>query len=305
MTVPGPVRPGRRGPRRVCAPGFREDVGDHQRPLFLLDHAGLPLSTVLEQLALLGGELVPVLRHAARPFSRGAGRAGPVGSQRGARDPRRRAQVTDGPTGGVDVAELSCLALNCSLKREGTSSTEVLLHQVLGVLADHDVAGDVVRVAALDVHPGVTSEPQGPGDDWPGLRERILAADIVLLGSPIWLGNPSSVCRRVLERMDAFLGETDDAGRMVTFGKVGGVAVTGNEDGAHNVIAQCYQGLADVGFTIPTNAATYWVGEAMGQVDYADLEEVPDAVASTTRMMATNLAHVARLLRAAPYPPPA
>lgn len=201
------------------------------------------------------------------------------------------------------MTDLTCLALNCSLKSSGPSSTERLLEQVLEALRSHGVAGEVVRAAALQVHPGVESEAQGPGDDRPALRERVLASDIVLLGSPIWLGNPSSVCRRVLERMDAFLSETDDEGRMVTFGKVGGVAVTGNEDGAHSVIAQCYQGLADVGFTIPTNAATYWVGEAMGSVDYLELDEVPEGVASMTSMMATHLAHVARLLRDHPYPP--
>lgn len=202
------------------------------------------------------------------------------------------------------MTDLTCLALNCSLKPSGPSNTDILLGQVLEALEARGVSGEVVRVAALDVQPGVVSDAVGPGDDWPALRERVLASDIVILGSPIWLGNPSSVCRRVLERMDAFLGETDDEGRMVTFGKVGGVVVTGNEDGAHQTIAQCYQGLADVGFTIPTNAATYWVGEAMHSVDFGDLDEVPDAVAATTAMMASNLAHVARLLRDHPFPPP-
>jgi multimeric flavodoxin WrbA len=199
---------------------------------------------------------------------------------------------------------LTCLALNCSLKADGPSNTDVLLRQTLDALATHDVDGEVVRVAALDVQPGVTSDAQGPGDDWPALRERILAADILLLGTPIWLGNPSSICRRVLERLDGLLSETDDEGRMVSFGRVAGVVVTGNEDGAHNVSAQCYQGLSDVGFTIPANATTYWVGEAMGSVDYGDLDEVPEKVATTTTMMATNLAHIARLLRSSPYPPP-
>ena len=89
---------------------------------------------------------------------------------------------------------------------------------------------------------------------------------------------------------------------MPTFGKVAGVVVTGNEDGAHNVIAQLYQGLSDCGFTIPTNAATYWVGEAMQSTDYADLDTPPDPVASTTKMVAANLVHVAGLLRKEPYP---
>jgi multimeric flavodoxin WrbA len=198
---------------------------------------------------------------------------------------------------------LTCLALNCTLKAEGPSNTDLLLRQTLDALTAHDVTGEVVLVAAHDVQPGVTSEAQGPGDGWPALRERVLAADVLLLGTPIWLGNPSSVCKRVLERMDAFISETDDEGRMLTFGKVAGVVVTGNEDGAHNVAAQLYQGLSDVGFTIPANAVTYWVGEAMGSVDYGDLDETPQKVEQTTRTMATNLAHVARLLRAQPYPP--
>jgi multimeric flavodoxin WrbA len=200
------------------------------------------------------------------------------------------------------MSQLTCVALNCSLKPDGPSNTDVLLRQVLDALEGHDVTTDLVRVAAHTVHPGVLSESQGPGDEWPALRERILAADIVILGTPIWLGNPSSICRRVLERMDAFLAETDDQGRMITMDKVAGVVVTGNEDGAHNAIAQCYQGLADVGFTIPTNAATYWVGEAMQPVDYGDLDETPEGVASATAMMASNLVHVARLLQEHPYP---
>jgi multimeric flavodoxin WrbA len=192
--------------------------------------------------------------------------------------------------------------LNCTLKAAGASSTLVLLEQLAAALEDRDVRTEHVRVAAHDVRPGVSVD-EGDGDAWPDIRSRILDADIVVVGSPIWLGNPSSVCRRVLERCDAFLGETDDGGRMPTFGKVAGVVVTGNEDGAHNVIAQVYQGLADCGFTIPTNAGVYWVGEAMGSTDYADLDEVPEGVAATTQTAATNLAHLARLLRGSPYPP--
>jgi multimeric flavodoxin WrbA len=200
------------------------------------------------------------------------------------------------------VSELTCLALNCSLKPDRPSNTQVLLDQLLAELGDRGVTSQTIRVAARNVAPGVEAD-MGGGDQWPEIRERILASDILVVGTPIWLGNPSSVARRVLERCDAFLSETDEAGRMVTMGKVAGVVVTGNEDGAHNAIAQIYQGLADVGFTIPTNAATYWVGEAMRSVDYGDLEETPENVASTTRMAASGLAHVARLLKEQPYPP--
>jgi multimeric flavodoxin WrbA len=198
---------------------------------------------------------------------------------------------------------LRCLAINCTLKASGPSSTQVLLDQAIEELQASGVVCSSVRAAALDIRPGVTDD-EGEGDAWPSIRDDLLASDILLLGTPIWLGGPSSVCRRVLERCDAFISQTDDHGRMVTFGKVAGVVVTGNEDGAHNVIAQLYQGLADCGFTIPTSAASYWVGEAMGSVDYRDLDEPPEKVAETTRMMATNLVHVARLLEAKPYPPP-
>lgn len=200
------------------------------------------------------------------------------------------------------MSDLTAIALNCSLKPEGPSSTQKLLDQLLEQLAEHDVSGEAVRVAAHDVKPGVEAD-MGDGDAWPAIRERILAADVLIVGTPVWLGNPSSVARRVLERCDAFIAETDEAGRMVTFGKVAGAVVTGNEDGAHACIAQIYQGLADCGFTIPQNAATYWVGEAMQPVDFADLDETPANIASTTAMAASSIAHVARLLKANPYPP--
>lgn len=201
-------------------------------------------------------------------------------------------------------APLTVIALNCSLKASDTpSSTDVLLGQVLAELSGQGVtvAGEVVRVATLNIKPGVTSD-EGEGDDWPALRSRILAADILLIGTPIWMGQPSSVCKRVLERMDAFLDETDDAGRMVSFGKVAAVCVVGNEDGAHHVCAELFQALNDVGFTIPATAGTYWVGEAMGSTDYRDLPEAPEQVASANAMLARNAAHLAGLLKSAQYP---
>ena len=143
----------------------------------------------------------------------------------------------------------------------------------------------------------------GPGDAWPALREQILGADILVMATPIWMGQPSSVTKRALERLDAELAETDDQGRMLTYGKVAAVAVVGNEDGAHHTSAELFQALNDVGFTLAPGAVTYWVGEAMGSVDYKDLDEVPEKVATTTTALASNAAHLARLLRATPFPP--
>lgn len=198
---------------------------------------------------------------------------------------------------------LTAIALNATLKTSanGASSTQSMLKLVLDQLARHGVAGEIVRLADHDIKPGVTSD-EGEGDAWPELRRRILAADILILGTPIWLGQPSSVCKRALERMDAFLSETDDEGRMVSYGRVAAVAVVGNEDGAHHVSAELYQALNDVGFTLAPNAVAYWVGEAMGSVDFQDLKTVPDKVSSTAAMLARNTVHLARLLKDNAYP---
>src|SRR6185295_9614292 len=137
---------------------------------------------------------------------------------------------------------------------------------------------------------------------WPALRKKLLAADILVMGTPIWLGQPSSVAKRVLERMDAFLDERDDRGRMPSYGKVAVVAVVGNEDGAHHCAAELFQALAEVGFTIPSGGVTYWVGEAMGDKDYKDLMRTPKVLREWTPMLASNAAHLARLLRDNVYP---
>jgi hypothetical protein len=109
----------------------------------------------------------------------------------------------------------------------------------------------------------------------------------------------------VLERLDAELAETDHEGRPGMTGKVALVAVVGNEDGAHHTIAACVQALNDVGFTVPANAGTYWVGEAMQGTDYNDLDHTPESTGRTSRTAACHAAHLARLLHDAPYPVPA
>ncbi len=112
----------------------------------------------------------------------------------------------------------------------------------------------------------------------------------------------SSLAKRVAERMDAFISETDDRGRMPSFGRIALVAVVGNEDGAHCVSAQLYQALSDVGWTVPALATAYWVGEAMGSVDFQDLPKIPDKVMETAAMAASNAAHLVGMLKERPYP---
>jgi multimeric flavodoxin WrbA len=202
-----------------------------------------------------------------------------------------------------DLLPLRALAINCTLKASPEPSS---CDRMLGLIADafdrHGVETTIVRAVDFDIAPGVTSD-EGAGDEWPAVREQVLDSQILVVGTPIWLGNPSSVCRRVLERLDAFLGETDDEGRMISVDRVGVAATVGNEDGAHNVSAQVFQGLNDVGFTIPAGAHAYWVGEAMGSTDFKDLAEVPDKVAETVDTLARNAAHLARLLADDGYPP--
>ncbi|MGN6376772.1 MAG: flavodoxin family protein [Sphingomonas sp.] len=196
------------------------------------------------------------------------------------------------------------IALNCTLKADPAeaSSTDAMIAVLARAFADHDVeVTETVRVAALDIKPGVTSD-EGDGDEWPGLRAKILAHDILILGGPIWMGQLGSVAKRVMERMDAFLSETDDQGRMPSYGKVVVPAIVGNEDGAHVSSAQIFQALNDVGFTVPAVATCYWVGEAMGSTDFKDLDETPEKVTKTAKMVAGNAAHLARLLKESPYP---
>ena len=198
----------------------------------------------------------------------------------------------------------TALALNGTLKSSNSSeksSTGKLLQLIAEEFKKHGVETETIRLADYDIKPGVTSD-EGGGDAWPQIREKILKADLLVLGTPIWLGQPSSVCKRALERMDAFLEETDDEGRMVSYGKVAAVAVVGNEDGAHHVSAELFQALNDVGFTVPANAVAYWVGEAMGSTNFVDLKRTPKAVQAMVSMLARNTAHLAGLLKRSQYP---
>ena len=197
---------------------------------------------------------------------------------------------------------LRVLALVCSLKPSpAPSSSELIARQVLDELGKRGATGEVVRVVDHDVKPGVEVD-MGEGDAWPAIREQLMAADILLISTPTWVGHMSSVAQRVLERLDGELSETDDAGRPLVTGKVAVTAVVGNEDGAHKITADLMQALDDIGFTLPAQGGTYWNDEAMGSRDYLDLDETPESVASTTATLAANAAHLARLLKADPYP---
>src|ERR1700709_1744114 len=185
--------------------------------------------------------------------------------------------------------DLTALVLACSLEKSPKeSSSELIGRDVLAELGKLGVEGEIVRAVDHDIRFGVSTD-EGDGDEWPQIRAKLLAADILVIATPIWMGQPSSVTKMVLERLDAELSETDEQGRLLTYGKValgaggGNGGGVGNEDAAHHVIAECLQALNDTGFSMAANAGTYWVGEAMQSVDYKDHDRTPEATASGTK----------------------
>ncbi|MGW0534895.1 flavodoxin family protein [Streptomyces sp. NPDC003032] len=199
---------------------------------------------------------------------------------------------------------MRALVINCTLKPSPRpSNTEALADTVVAALKGHGVEVDTVRAVDLDLKPGVQTD-MGEGDDWPQVHDKVLSAQILVIASPTWLGRPSSVAQRVLERMDAMLSETDDQKRPVAYNRVAGVIVTGNEDGAHHVISEINGALGDIGFTVPGQAWTYWhLGPGPGP-DYLDDSRGHEWSTSTGRAMASNLVHTARALAQSPLPAP-
>jgi multimeric flavodoxin WrbA len=197
---------------------------------------------------------------------------------------------------------LKATALVCTLEPSPQkSSSDLLAREVLDELKQHNVSSELYRLVDYKIKFGVQTD-MGDGDEWPTIRKAVVESDILLISTPIWMGQPSSVAKMALERLDAELSETDDQGRPLMYGKVAIVAVVGNEDGAHHVSAEIYQALCDVGFTIPAGGPTYWVGEAMGSVDYQDLKSKPEKTLETTKTNAANAAHLAKLLKEHNYP---
>lgn len=193
---------------------------------------------------------------------------------------------------------MKALVINCTLKPSPEPSNTHALAQVVGdELQSKGVEVEYLRAVDLTLLPGVKTD-QGSGDEWPGVHERLLQAAILVIASPTWVGRPSSVAQRVIERMNAMIGETDSQDRPVAFGRVAGVVVTGNEDGAHHVVSEIAGALGDIGYTIPGNAWTYWhLGPGKGP-DYLDAERGHDWSDETGRTMAANLHIAAKALAA-------
>ncbi|OGN51297.1 MAG: NADPH-dependent FMN reductase [Caulobacterales bacterium RIFOXYB1_FULL_67_16] len=199
---------------------------------------------------------------------------------------------------------MKALVLNCTLKPSPEpSSTEALARVVISELEQGGAEVDIVRLVDLNLKPGVRTD-EGEGDDWPKVHEKIMAADILVFATPTWVGQMSSVCMRALERMDALFEETDDSGRPVAFGKVGGIVITGNEDGAHHIVATVSQALIDMGFTMAAQSWTYWhLGPGPGP-DYVETDQGHDYSDRVGRNAARNMLALARVLKPDTYPVP-
>jgi multimeric flavodoxin WrbA len=216
-------------------------------------------------------------------------------------DDRQQQLCEDNP---FDFSDLSALFVNCTLKPSPEQShTEGLARIATAVMEANGVTVESVRAVDLDLPPGVQPDMTEHGaltDGWPALYEKVMAADILVLMTPIWLGEKSSVCTRVIERLYGSSGLLNDAGQYAYYGRVGGCLVTGNEDGAKHCAMNVLYSLQHLGYSIPPQADAAWLGEAGPGPSYLDEGSggpENDFTNRNTTFMAWNLMHLARLLR--------
>jgi multimeric flavodoxin WrbA len=205
-----------------------------------------------------------------------------------------------------DFAGLSALFLNCTLKKSPEpSNTEALMAVAKAIMDKNGVATELLRPVDFDIAPGVYPDMTEHGwakDDWPAIAKKVMAADILVIGTPIWLGDKSSECTRVIERLYSMAGQTNDKGQYSYYGKVGGCIITGNEDGPKHCAMNIIYSIQHIGYLIPPQADSGWVGEAGPGPSYADKDSggpQNDFTQRNTTFMSWNLMHMARLLKEA------
>ncbi|MEJ2514430.1 MAG: flavodoxin family protein [Gammaproteobacteria bacterium] len=208
------------------------------------------------------------------------------------------------PEGNARFAGLRALYLNCTLKPTPVlSHTEGLIRVSQAIMEENGVATEVIRPVDHDIAPGVYPDMTEHGfdsDDWPALRQKVLDAHILVLCTPIWLGERSSVCSRVVERLYGESGKLNDAGQYVYYGRVGGVLVTGNEDGLKHCAMSVLYSLQHLGYTVPPQSDAGWVGEAGPGPSYRDEGSggpQNEFTQRNTTFMTWNLMHLARMIR--------
>lgn len=217
-----------------------------------------------------------------------------------------RKDKPDSPPARYD--DLRALFINCTLKPSPEMShTGVLMEVSMAIMREQGVRVESLRAVDHELAPGVQPDMTEHGsdrDDWPRIWQKVRAADILVVGSPIWLGERSSVCTRVIERLYAQSAQRNDKGQYIYYGKVGGCIVTGNEDGIKHVATGVLYALQHLGYLIPPQADAGWIGEAGPGPSYGDMADDGRRVGfdnaftrRNTHFMSWNLLHLARMLK--------
>ena len=208
------------------------------------------------------------------------------------------------PTPPADYSDLRAVYINCTLTRSPAQShTQGLADKSIEIMRHNGVSVEVVRAVDHDIPPGIypdMTEHGWPADEWPRIQEQVMAADILVLCSPIWLGDKSSVCTKVVERLYGYSAELNDRGQYAYYGRVGGCLITGNEDGIKHCSMNILYSLQHLGFTIPPQADAGWIGEVGPGPSYLDPDSggpENDFTNRNTTFMTWNLLHLARMLK--------
>lgn len=199
---------------------------------------------------------------------------------------------------------MKALFVNCTLKKSpAQSNTRALIDKAVKLFKDKGIESEVIRPVDYKIAFGVSSD-EGNSDQWSQILAKIKEADILIFGSPIWFGVRSSVAQQVLERLDGTYMEGDaETGQYPLYGKIAGVIVTGNEDGAHNVAANTLFNLSHLGCVVPPNSDSYWVGDAGPGPSYIEAGGEKHLYTNrTVRYLVENLSYFARLLKDNPIP---
>lgn len=203
-----------------------------------------------------------------------------------------------------DFSQLRAVYVNCTLKKSPRQShTQGLMDVSIRIMREEGVSVDVIRLVDHPVAYGVQPDMREHGwekDAWPELSQRILGADILVIGTPIWLGEKSSVAQLLIERLYSLSGKQNDKGQYLYYGRVGGCLVTGNEDGVKHCAMGILYALQHIGYSVPPQADAGWIGEVGPGPSYLDEGSGgPDNDFTNRNMtfMTYNLLHLAKMLR--------
>ncbi len=203
-----------------------------------------------------------------------------------------------------DFSDLKALFLNCTLKKSPElSHTQGLIDICSAIMEKNEISVEVLRPVdfnlAFGVYPDMTKQGWDV-DDWPHIYEKVKAAHILVITSPIWLGEKSSVCTQTIERLYSSSGDLNDSGQYAYYGRVGGCLITGNEDGAKHCSMNILYSLQHLGYVIPPQADAGWLGEAGPGPSYLDEGSggpENDFTNRNTTFMTWNLMHMARMIK--------